>query len=192
MKVILGLGNPGLRYRDNRHNLGYWVIEKLARAHKIKITQKNSKFTAQEAVIRNTQVLLAKPLTYMNLSGEAALAVIRQKQVNCQDILVVCDDVNLPLGQIRIRAEGRSGGHNGLRSIINLLKTEAFPRLRIGIGMPTDNPEGNLSAHVLTKFNKDELKLVKKAVEEGAHCCEVWLAEGIEPAMNRFNTRILQ
>lgn len=189
MKVILGLGNPGLRYKDNRHNLGYWVIEKLAKAHKIRIAQKTGKFTAQEAVIGDTRVLLAKPLTYMNLSGEAALAIVRQRQVSARDILVVCDDVNLPLGKIRIRAEGRSGGHNGLRSIINILKTEEFPRLRIGIGTPVDNAAGNLSVHVLTKFNKNELKLVKEAVEEGAHCCEVWLAEGIEPAMNRFNTR---
>lgn len=189
MKVILGLGNPGLRYRDNRHNLGYRVVEKLAQENKIKIAHRHGRFIAGEGLFGNEQVLLAKPLTYMNLSGEAALAIVKQQQAACKDMLVVCDDVNLPLGKMRIKARGRSGGHNGLRSIINALHTEEFPRLRIGIGMPAESGGENLSAHVLAKFNKNELKLVKEAVAEGAHCCQIWLEEGIEPAMNYFNRR---
>lgn len=189
MKVILGLGNPGLRYRDNRHNLGYRVVEKLAQENKIKIAHRHGRFIAGEGLIGNEQILLAKPLTYMNLSGEAALAIAKQKQAACKDMLVVCDDVNLLLGKMRIKARGRSGGHNGLRSIINALHTEEFPRLRIGIGTPAESGGENLSEYVLTKFNHNELKLVKEAVEEGARCCNVWLEEGIEPAMNYFNRR---
>jgi len=174
VKAILGLGNPGLRFRFNRHNLGFMVVERLGKS----------------GALKHQQVLLVKPLTFVNLSGQAASSIIKRRKIRLKDLLIICDDVHLPLGKIRIRAAGSDGGHKGLRSIIEALETKSFPRLRIGVGAPqTEAKKDKLSRYVLGNFNKKEIKIINEATEEAASCCAVWAKEGIAAAMSRFNPR---
>ncbi|MCQ9207797.1 MAG: aminoacyl-tRNA hydrolase [Omnitrophica bacterium] len=188
MKVILGLGNPGLRYRYSRHNLGFAVIEKLAKKQKIRISQKGFKCLLGQGQIQGQPVVLLKSLTFMNLSGQAARAIVKQKRIKPADLLVIVDDINLPLGKIRIRSGGSDGGHLGLRSIIEALGSKNFVRLRIGIGAPTLKAENKkLTQHVLGRFNKKETKVINQAVPEAASACVLWATEGIQVAMNKFN-----
>ncbi len=188
MKVILGLGNPGLNFRFSRHNLGFLVIERLARRHKIKIKQKLFNCLLGKGWIGNQEVSLAEPLTFMNLSGEVVALIVKRQKIRLADLLVVCDDVNLPLGKIRIRPKGSAGGHKGLSSIIAALGTTAFPRLRIGVGRPAAGAgKSKLSKYVLGRFNKQEIKTIKETVEEAASASAVWAEQGITPAMNQFN-----
>lgn len=200
MKVILGLGNPGLRFRFSRHNLGFLVVERLAQAKKIKITQRAFNCLLGKGKIENRQLLLAKPSTFVNLSGQAAALLVNQTKIQLKDLLVVCDDVNLPLGKIRIRPGGSDGGHKGLRSIIEALGANGFSRLRIGVGTPQKRTEegrphsckqerGVLSKYVLGRFNRKEIKIINEAAEEALNCCRVWAEEGIATAMNKFNRR---
>lgn len=182
----MGLGNPGLRFRFTRHNLGFSVVERLARLKKIKITRRAFGCLIGEGIIGSQRLLLAKPLTYVNLSGQAVGAIVRQKKIKPEDLLIVCDDVNLPLGKIRIKARGSDGGHKGLRSIIKTLESRDFPRLRVGIGTP-EAEKDRLTEYVLGKFNKQEIKVIKEAIEEAVSCAEVWTKEGVAAAMNRFN-----
>lgn len=188
MKVIVGLGNPGLRFKYSRHNLGFWVVEYLAQTRDIEINQKGFKSLIGQGVLAGEKVLLVKPLTFMNLSAEAVGPLVRQKKIELSELLVVCDDVNLPLGKIRLRAKGSDGGHKGLRSIINGLASSDFARLRIGVGaehLKTAKPD--LTEHVLGKFNKQEVKTIKAAAEEAAAVCLTWIKDGIGAAMNKFN-----
>jgi PTH1 family peptidyl-tRNA hydrolase len=187
VKVILGLGNPGLRYRFSRHNLGFLVVEKLAKAKRIRITRRGFNCLYGEGTIGAQEVLLAKPCTFVNLSGQAANSIVKRKQIDLKDLLVVCDDINLPLGEIRIRGKGSDGGHNGLRSIIDTLGNQGFARLRIGVGAPAQKPGGLLKHYVLGRFNRQEIKVVNETVVEAASASELWIKEGIERAMNRFN-----
>lgn len=188
MKVIIGLGNPGLRFRFSRHNLGFLVIEKLAEAESIKINQKVSSCLLGRGWIEGQQALLAKPLTFMNLSGEAVAQIVKRKKTKLKDLLIICDDVNLPLGKIRIRTKGTDGGHKGLRSIIQALRSKGFPRLRIGVGAPQAAAEKDgFRSHVLGRFNKKEIKIVNEAAKIAAVACVVWAKDGIAKAMNQFN-----
>lgn len=184
MKAIIGLGNPGLRFTSSRHNLGFLVIERLAKINRIRISKKVFNCLLGKGVIENQEVLLGVPLTFMNLSGKAVASIVRQKRINLTDLLVICDDVNLPIGRIRIRAKGSEGGHRGLGSIIEILGSENFPRLRVGIGMPAVKA---LKQYVLGRLTKKEARIIKQAVEEAAACCKVWINEGVSSAMNRFN-----
>ncbi len=188
MKVILGLGNPGIGYRFSRHNLGFLVVKSLARAESIKIKQRAFNCLLGKGRIENQEVLLGFPLTFMNLSGEAVALIVKQKKIKLTDLLIVSDDVNLPLGKIRIRAKGSDGGHKGLRSIIGRLQTEDFPRLRIGVSTPRVNAKrGKLTRHVLGRFNKREIKIINKAIELAASASVVWVKAGVATAMDRFN-----
>ncbi len=199
MKAILGLGNPGLIYRFSRHNLGFLVVEKLARAKKIRLVKRAFNCLLGQGAFENQQVLLAKPLTFVNVSGQAALLIVKRKKIHLKDLLIICDDVNLPLGKIRIGTSGSDGGHKGLRSIIEALDSRDFSRLRIGIGRPArpefsqaGGPEGKaegdkLSRHVLGKFYRREIKIINEAIEKAAAASEVWTKEGIAAAMNKFN-----
>ena len=185
MKLIVGLGNPGRRYRQTRHNVGWEVISRLARRARIAVDDEDGFSEVGRGSIGGTRVILARPQTYVNVSGEAVRDLRRRHRLRPQDILVVIDDLDLPLGRLRLRASGSAGGHNGLKSIIEALGTTEFPRLRVGIGRP---PEGvDPADHVLTRFTSDERAVVDAALDRSAEAIETAITEGIETAMNRFN-----
>ena len=189
MKVILGLGNPGLRYRSSRHNLGFLVVGNLARGNRIKLKLKAFDSLLGKGKIGPEQVWLGLPLTFMSLSGRAVAAIVKDSEIALSDLLVVCDDVNLSLGRIRLRARGSAGGHNGLTSIIESLGSEEFTRLRIGVGRPQGAiaQSSLLTRHVLGRFNKKEIKVIDQAVEEAVQAALVWAKAGTAAAMNQFN-----
>lgn len=172
MKLVCGLGNPGLKYKNTRHNIGFLVVDNFAKVNKFKINKK--------------ELILLKPKTYMNNSGDAVKAAVDRLKIGLKDILIVCDDVNLKLGIIRLRASGRSGGHKGLKSIIERLHSENFNRLRIGIGLERN---GMLKDYVLSGFKSAERPLLKKIINTATDAITVWAEEGIEAAMNKFNTK---
>jgi PTH1 family peptidyl-tRNA hydrolase len=184
--MIVGLGNPGREYARHRHNIGFRVVEALAQAHQLRFTrQKGSKAHTAEGQIGKRSVCLVKPQTFMNLSGKAVGRLSRASEVPPGQMLVVYDDLDLPLGRLRLRAEGGSGGHKGMRSIIDSLGTQGFPRLRVGI----DRPPGRLDPadYVLQPFSEEEEALIPELVARAVSAIECWLAEGIVVAMDRFN-----
>ena len=185
MKLIVGLGNPGPEYRDTRHNVGFKVVDELARRHGV--NSWNEKFGGLEARIRVADVpaILSKPLSFMNLSGSAVQQFSAFYKVESPEILVIVDDVELPLGRLRARGEGGAGGHNGLKSVISSLGTEKFARLRVGVGR--GNAGSNLSNFVLGRFTADEQEIITAAVLLAADATEVFIERGIGPAMNMFN-----
>jgi len=184
MKLIVGLGNPGEKYRLTRHNIGANVAKRLAEANNIGL--KKVKFLSRfgEGKIGGEQINIILPFTYMNLSGKAVNLIVKYKRIALSDILVICDDADLKLGNIRIKPKGSDGGHRGLRSIIENLGTESFPRLRIGIGK-----EGDLKYHVLAPFGKNEIEKVVKVEEKATDAVLCWLTKGITETMNIYNTR---
>ncbi len=185
MKLIVGLGNPGPKYRQTRHNVGFVTVDELARRHEAAF--EGAPAEAMMARLRSfgEPVLLAKPLTFMNLSGFAVGELTRYFRVPLPDVLVVADDANLPLGRLRARARGSDGGHNGLKSIIAQLGTEEFPRLRIGVGR--GHPDRDLADHVLSRFDPDEQDDIAAAIGRAADAAEVFVTDGIGQVMNRFN-----
>lgn len=186
MKLIVGLGNPGAEYRDTRHNAGFMVVDELARRWRVD-DQWREKFEAlQIKTLRGDEAaMLAKPLTFMNLSGRAVAGIAGFYKIDPADVLVVVDEVALPLGRLRARREGSAGGHNGLKSIIEHLGTQAFPRMRVGVGRGA-NGRG-LVNHVLGRFDPDERDTVSAAVLRAAEASEMFLTDGIERVMNAFN-----
>ena len=184
MKLIIGLGNPGPKYAGTRHNVGFEVIDYLAAAPGT--TPFREKFEALIAEQKDggETLLLVKPLTFMNLSGKAALAIADFYKVALADVLVICDDFNLPLGKLRLRAKGSHGGQNGLRNVQEQFGTDAYARLRIGVGAPNF---GDAVDHVLTKFKAGERAAVDDAIAQSAQAVLLWARSGIEAAMNRFN-----
>jgi peptidyl-tRNA hydrolase, PTH1 family len=185
VKLVVGLGNPGRRYHDTRHNIGFAVADELARRSQAVFEHGRANALTARIGLGVASVLLVKPLTMMNLSGEAVQGLAHFYRVEPLDILVVADDVNLPLGRLRLRAGGSAGGHNGFKSIIGLLGTEEFPRLRIGVGRGDVRRE--LADHVLARFDADESAAVEESVARAADAVECFTAEGIEVAMNRYN-----
>jgi PTH1 family peptidyl-tRNA hydrolase len=167
--------------------LGFLAVEKLAGLLKIEIDQHSSACLLGKGRIGHQRLLLGLPLTFMNLSGTAAAVILKQNKIKLKDLLIICDDVNLPVGRMRLRPKGSAGGHKGLASIIAALASEDFPRLRIGAGRPKKSGTG-LSRHVLSGFNKKEIKLVNQLIDRAVDCAQVWTKEGITKAMNRFNT----
>jgi len=187
MKLIIGLGNPGRRYRGTRHNVGGEVVSHLARRLGIALREEAGFSAVGRGSIGGTRVLLARPQTFVNVSGAAVLELCRRHRVAPRDIIVVADDLDLPLGRIRLRRGGSAGGHNGLKSIIDALGTTEFPRLRVGIGRP---PEGvDPADYVLARFRPEEQPVVAEALERAAQALEAAVTEGIAAAMNRFNTK---
>lgn len=189
MKVICGLGNPGERYRLTRHNVGFRVVDLLADRWGLTGQGRVRDGAAQLAVQLvdpPERILLVKPLRYMNLSGGVLRAALRQTAVDVtRDLLIITDDVDLPLGRLRLRREGSAGGHNGLRDVIAALGTAEFARLRVGIGRPgTSRATVN---HVLSTFRTDEGELATEAIATAADAAERWLSGGIDVAMNEFN-----
>lgn len=188
MKLIVGLGNPGKVYADTRHNIGFMAVKALAKALRTELKKDKYTFSLSgKAQVENNNILLAQPLTFMNLSGAAISSLLRRYKVDIQDLLVICDDLDLELGRLRIRPKGSSGGHRGLDSIIEHLGTQDFVRLRIGIDRPHINMEA--SDYVLSKFNKKEAQALKDALGKAVECCQVWVKEGPTAAMNIFNKR---
>jgi PTH1 family peptidyl-tRNA hydrolase len=187
VKLIVGLGNPGTRYRGTRHNVGFEVIERVARRSTVRF-EPAPVDDAEMARVHgpDEQMMLVRPLTYMNRSGEAVAALHRYFKIDLGDLFVVADDVNLPLGRLRARPSGSHGGSNGLRSIIDALATEEFARLRIGVGR--GNPRWTLSNHVLARFDADEEPEIQAALERAADAVAVFVHDGIDAVMNRFNS----
>jgi len=186
MKLVVGLGNPGLEYRETRHNLGFLVIDELARRWQVE-DQWRERFEAlvTRAGLGDDSVHLAKPVTFMNLSGAAVAGLAGFYKIEPADVFVVIDDAALPLGRLRARREGSAGGHNGLKSVIQHLGTQAFPRMRVGVGRGDDRRD--LSDHVLGRFETGEREIVSAAVLRAADATEMFLREGIERAMGAFN-----
>jgi PTH1 family peptidyl-tRNA hydrolase len=187
MKLIVGLGNPGREYRETRHNVGFLVVEEIARRHgigwasgpsQIAETLVGKKFGAEP-------LMLAKPLTYMNLSGDAVAGLVRYFDVADEDLLVVVDEAALPFGKLRARARGSAGGHNGLKSVIERLGTNEFPRLRLGVGR--GDGRRDLADHVLAKFEKGEQADLETLITRAADAAEMFAADGIAKVMNVFN-----
>lgn len=185
MKIIVGLGNPGQEYSATRHNVGFFVVDELARRWGAQIWR--NKFDAEIAEHRSDgeQSLLVKPQTYMNLSGTAVGALVRWHKVSAEDVVVIYDDMDLAVGRLRLRTKGSSGGHRGIESLISHLGTDVFARVRVGVGRP---PEGwTVNNYVLSKFSTEEAPLIKEAVERSAQAVECILAQGITKAMNTFS-----
>ena len=186
MKLIVGLGNPGAEYRETRQNVGFKVADALAERWRV-ADQWREKFDALQVktAAGGDQVVLAKPLTFMNLSGQAVAGLAGFYKIEPADIFIVTDDVALPLGRLRARREGSAGGHNGLKSLIQSLATQAFPRMRVGVGRGDNRRD--LADHVLGRFEADERETVSAAVLRAADASEMFLSEGIERVMNVFN-----
>ncbi|TCP22544.1 peptidyl-tRNA hydrolase [Scopulibacillus darangshiensis] len=185
MKVIAGLGNPGSEYENTRHNIGFKAVDALSATYKIPVTK--SKFNAVfgKGLINGEDVILVKPLTYMNLSGEAISPFLSFFKVAIDDFLVIYDDLDLPAGKIRVRQKGSAGGHNGIKSTISHLHTQEFKRLRIGIGRP-DGMQPVVD-YVLQPFSPVDQKAVTEAIELATKACYSWMTMPFDQVMNRFN-----
>ena len=190
MKLVVGLGNPGPRYAGTRHNVGFDAVDLLAKRHG---AQWSAAPKGAEALVANWRAggaIFAKPLTFMNLSGTAVVPLMQFYKIELADLLVMFDEVQLETGRIRIRPYGSAGGHNGLKSVIGSLGTDAVPRLRIGVGRPLQNDQRrDLSDHVLAKFEADERSVIEDAIVRAADAAEMFIAEGSSAAMNRFNRK---
>jgi PTH1 family peptidyl-tRNA hydrolase len=184
MKAIIGLGNPGPEYKGTRHNLGFEVVEELARRWNAKL--KAWKSSANLAVVRDRGALLAAPTTFMNASGDAVWKIVDYHDIQAPDVLIVVDEIQLPVGRLRLRRSGSAGGHNGLKSVIQHLG-DGFPRLRIGVGR--GDPRWDLADHVLSRFATEERQTVEETIGRAADAAELFAAESIEAAMNRLNVR---
>jgi PTH1 family peptidyl-tRNA hydrolase len=186
VKIIVGLGNPGREYAATRHNLGFMVVDEVAR--RLAATDRRSRFRAEvtEAFDHGEKLVLVKPQTYMNLSGVSAREVSRWYKSPAEDVLVVTDDIDLPFGTLRMRASGSSGGHNGLKSIFAELGTQNVPRLKIGVG----RGPGHATRQVLTRFNPEESRFLPEIVSAATDCVLEWERSGIVDAMNRCNRRL--
>ncbi len=186
MKLVFGLGNPGLRYKYTRHNIGFLVVDAFAKKYH-KGFKNDLRSKSKTAVIKIGQeyCILVKPSTFMNLSGAALCTHIKKHNLDHNDILVVCDDLNLDFGSLRIKSKGGSGGHKGLGSIVEHLKTDEFSRVKIGINRPNDSQ--GFSDYVLSVLEADERKELGHILDKAIDCCLEWFNNGIESAMNKFN-----
>ncbi len=185
--LVVGLGNPGKQYRRNRHNAGAMVVEAFARRLEAPFARLQAGALVAETRLDGRRLILAKPQTFMNESGKAVRPLVRMFQVPWEQMLVVYDDLDLPLGMIRLRPGGGSGGHKGMQSIIEHLGTQEFPRLRIGIGRPPGRMDP--ARYVLQDFNRAEWPLLEETVARAVECLNTFLTEGLQAAMNRFNPR---
>ena len=188
MHLIVGLGNPGIEYAWTPHNLGFLVVDKLAEQNNIRVTRPEAKSYVGRGKIGEHEVVLAKPQTMMNLSGLAVRDLLGCADCEPSAVIVVCDDIALPWGMIRVRERGSAGGHNGLKSVIGALGTMDFPRVRMGV-QPAEM-KGDLKEYVLRQIRRDEEDLVAEEVELGAEAVKMIVAEGTARAMNHFNRRV--
>ncbi len=185
VKLIVGLGNPGSQYEDSRHNAGFKVVDIISARYGLRFGEYRFSSFIGHGKIAGENVVLAKPLTYMNRSGLAVNAIVSWYNLDTSNILVILYDIALEQGRLRIRAKGSDGGHNGLKSIIDTMKTQEIPRLRIGIGMP--NPVSDVTTHVLGRFDKEEIPIIGESLLRAADAVSVWIEHGIDRTMNEFN-----
>jgi len=188
VKLIVGLGNPGVEYQFTPHNIGFLAVDRIAEQCGVMIENRHCKALTARSRIGNKEILLAKPETYMNLSGMSVLELVRKYEVEPEkDLIVIYDELDLPLGMIRVRARGSSAGHNGMQSIINALQTEELARIRIGVA--PDDPRKGGAKYILASFRKSQLVAVDEALDVTAQAVNVIISEGIATAMNRFNRK---
>ncbi|MCF0146957.1 MAG: aminoacyl-tRNA hydrolase [Clostridium sp.] len=183
MFLIVGLGNPGKEYDGTRHNIGFEAIDSLGRKYSIDLNKSKFKGVFGEGFIEGKKVILLKPTTYMNLSGESIREVIDFYKIDNNNIIVIYDDISLEIGKLRIREKGSAGGHNGIKSIIANMNTDVFPRIKIGVGQP----KGDLVSHVLGRFNKEEEQDLKEVIEASIKAVEIIIKNGAKTAMNELN-----
>jgi PTH1 family peptidyl-tRNA hydrolase len=183
--LIVGLGNPGLRYEKTRHNLGFMLIDWLAREFQTQVKREECRSQIGRAIIENQTTELVKPQTFMNLSGEAVSCLLKKENRTAEKLIVVSDDLALPLGTIRLRPKGSAGGHNGLKSIIECLRTEEFIRLRIGI--QPEHPLREQKDFVLENFSRTDSEIIEKVLQQSAEAVRAVLSDGVERAMATYN-----
>jgi PTH1 family peptidyl-tRNA hydrolase len=186
MKIIVGLGNPGDRYRGSRHNIGFRCVDLMAQRWDLRLSDRRAKAVLGRGHHLGQDVVLAKPRTFMNNSGEAVEYLLTRFGASPADLVVIYDEMDLPVGKLRLRPSGSAAGHNGMRSIIAAIKTADFPRIRVGIGHPPVKGD-HIISHVLTSFAEEEEPSIADAVQRVAQAVECLLAESIDVAMNRFN-----
>ncbi len=185
IKLVVGLGNPGKGYAETRHNLGFIVVDRILDKKRGRFTEQKADYHLATLRLHSDQLFFAKPMTFMNLSGKAVVALLSHLELLPQEMLVICDDFALPFGRIRVRISGSDGGHNGLKSIVERVGSEDFPRMRMGIG-PV--PEG--TAHhefVLEQFRQEEVDKLDEFVKLGVLCVETVIYKGLADAMNKYN-----
>lgn len=186
MYIIVGLGNPGKQYENTRHNIGFITIEQIAEKHGISVTKIKHKALVGEGRISDQKVLLVKPQTFMNLSGNSVREILEYYKEDVANLVVIYDDIDIPAGAVRIRKKGSAGTHNGMRSILYDIKSDQFPRIRIGIGGERKMP---LDRYVLGGFTKEEKPLMEEAVMTAVQAVECMVQKGIEKAMNEYNVK---
>lgn len=184
MKLIVGLGNPGKDYEKTRHNIGFRIVDRLVTELNGIFKPGKGRFLYAEGSQRSEKIIMLKPTTYMNLSGEAVGPALHFWKLEPPDLLVVADDLNLPFAKLRLRAKGSAGGQNGLKSVIQVLKSDEFARLRFGIGSPS---AATHSDYVLNPFHKDEEAALPEALGRAVDACRLWASDGILAAMNKYN-----
>jgi PTH1 family peptidyl-tRNA hydrolase len=185
MKLIVGLGNPGMEYVGTRHNVGFETIDRMCEQYNIALTHQKMKGVYGQGMIAGEKVLLVKPMTYMNNSGECVGALARFYKLEPTDIIVIYDDINLAVGHLRIRKKGSAGGHNGIKSLIAHLGSEEFPRIRIGVGENVGDKD--LIQHVLGHFPEEQLEAMAEAMDDAVKAAELMVAGDVQQAMNRYN-----
>lgn len=188
MKLLVGLGNPGIEYQFTPHNLGFLAIDRLAEKYGARVNYHEALSLTGRARVEGVEVILAKPQTFVNASGMALRELLAKYDVGVEDLIVVADEVSLPWGMIRIREHGSAGGHNGFASVIGALGRDDFIRIRLGI--QPDHPVADLAAYVLAPMRKAQLVVADEMLEQAAESVRVVLTEGVKPAMNRFNRRV--
>lgn len=185
MKLIVGLGNPTAKYDKTRHNVGFEVIDQLSKEYNISVDTAKHKGLYGKGKIEGQTVILLKPMTYMNLSGESVAAVASYFKIAPEDVIVIYDDINLDVGRLRIREKGSAGGHNGIKNIIAHLSTDVFPRIRVGVGMKP--PKMDLADYVLSRFSKEEQELMEDGYQKACKALELMVVDDIAKAMNEYN-----
>ena len=190
---MVGLGNPGLKYEFTRHNIGFRIVDSLARDIEIEFKKVKSYYSLiSRGMINNHKVMLVKPQTFMNLSGRAVSKVISYYKMPLQDLLIVYDDLNLELGQVRIRKKGSAGGHKGMESIMQYLNSEDVPRLRIGIGNPSVNFNFDCLSYVLSNFNDEEKDKIREVIRLSTDAIKIITENGFEKAMRKYNRKLIE
>jgi len=187
MHIIIGLGNPTREYQGTRHNIGFDVITRIAEDYHISLDFKKHKAICGKGYIEGEKVILAQPQTYMNLSGESVRELMDFYKVTPEEIIIIYDDISLDVGQLRLRNKGSAGGHNGIKSILNHIGTQEFPRIKVGVG---DKPKGwDLADYVLSSFSKEDQPIIHDTIKKSSEAVESILKDGMEAAMNIYNKK---